>query len=176
MHDGIHKNALVPKEWKSLIKVCSQDIWGERAPQQAEKIILKRLKELKPLVEQAEVLLSNPQACLSPSIEIEKLRCSCITNLQKEFVDSLERHLVHNSPEPINQACASVLQETCDAHLRNIDGHLAVRFPQERAEMNDKLRQSLNSVDIEKHVRDLVAGVKPQPIRLPPLTLDEAIV
>jgi len=37
MHDGIHKNAHVPKNWKNLIKVCQKDVWKESAPQKAEK-------------------------------------------------------------------------------------------------------------------------------------------
>ncbi|OQW90793.1 MAG: hypothetical protein BWK78_06160 [Thiotrichaceae bacterium IS1] len=130
---------------------------------------------MKFIVEQAEALLLNPQAYLNPSIGIEKLRCSCTTKLQEKFVDSFERHLAHNNPQPIYQAGVSVIQESIDAHLRNIDGHLALKFPQERAEMNNRLHQIIKSIDIGKHVMDLVAGVKPQSTPLPPLTLDEAI-
>lgn len=175
MHDGIHKNAPVPKEWKSFIKACNQEVWKDRAPQQLEKIILKQRKELKPIVEQAEALLSNPQTCLDSSLRIEKLRCSCATKSQENLVDSLERLLIQNSQQPINEACTSVLQASLDAHLRNIDGHLALKFPQERAEMNNRLHQVIKSIDVGKHVMDLVAGVKPQPTYLPALTLDEAI-
>jgi hypothetical protein len=176
MHDGIHKNAPVIKEWKSCVKACTQEVWKNSAPQQAEKIILKQRKELKPIVEQAQVLLSNPQTCLNSSMEIEPLRyCFCTTSLQEKFIDSLERHLAHHSPQPIHQACKSVIQENLDANLRNIDGHLALKFPQKRAEINNRLHQTIKLIDIEKHVKELVAGVKPQPTRLPPLALDEAI-
>jgi len=175
MHDGIHKNAPVPKEWKSFIKACNQAVWKDSAPQKVEKIILKQRKELKPIVEQTQALLSNPQIGLNPSMEIEQLHCFCTTLWQEKFVDSLERHLAHHSLQPIHQACRSVIQESFDAHLRNIDGYLALNFPQERAETNNRLLQTIKSIDIEKHVRELVAGVKSQPTRLPPLTLDEAI-
>ncbi|OQW87091.1 MAG: hypothetical protein BWK78_09405 [Thiotrichaceae bacterium IS1] len=175
MYDGIHKNAPVSNDWKSLIKICTQEVWKDRAPRQAEKIILKPFNELKPLVKQAEALFSNPQPCLNSSMDVELLRCSCTTKLQEQLVDSLERHLARHTQQPINQACTSVLQATLDANLRNIDGYLALKRPQDRAEMNDRLRQSMNSIDIERHITDLVAGVKPQLTSLPPLTLDEVI-
>ena len=175
MHDGIHKNVPVPNDWKSLIQVCSQGVWKEHAPQKAEKIILNCCKELRPIVEQAQALLSNPQACLNSSMGIEQLRRSCDITLQKNFVDSFERNLAHNEVHPIDQACVSAIQESLDAHLRNIDGYLALHFPQLRSEMNDKLHQALKSTTIEKPIRDLVAGVELQPTRLSPVTADEVL-
>ncbi len=175
MHDGIHKNAPVAKEWKSLLKSCDQGVWKESAPLKAEKIIIKMYEELVPVVEKTQALFSNPQLFLNQSMVTGQLRRFCTTTLQNEFVDSLERHLTHNNPQPIPQACMSAIQGNLDKNLRNIDGHLALHFPQERAKTNNRLHQTIKSIAIEKHVKNLIAGIKPQPTRLSPLTLDEVI-
>ena len=182
MQDGIHKNAPVPKEWKAVVKACEFDGWEANGFKECQKLIINKLKELKPTIKTVQILLSEEQKDLYPNLKLHEIVHQQDTDqqdvyLKKDFLNALDRHLDNEETQPIFKACISALHKYREKHRRNIARYLEQKFPKDQAEMNNRLNQVEQSLDsiIVQLAKSLIDGKKLKLIPLPRITIAEAI-
>src|SRR5262249_49390660 len=143
MRDDIHRLAPVPPRWKRLIRACANDAdWSDEGPEAAKRAAVDDLRR-----------------GLSPSFLNDLAKAACVPELfARETIDRLcQRQLepftlrvaAHmkraaeqgaSTGQAIADGIAAAIRESANAQLRNTDGHLARRFPRERADMMARLR------------------------------------
>jgi hypothetical protein len=171
MRDDIHRLAPVPPHWKRLIRVCSNDAdWAEEGPPAAARVAVEDLKRG---LDQS-FLDGFARATRKPDLftreAIERLCQRQLGPFSLRMAAHMKRavQLGASSGEAITGGITSALREYIDAHLRNIDGYLARRFPRQRAEMMHRLLRSTKSIKFDALSASAASGAIPKqqrPIR-----------
>lgn len=178
MRDDIHKSAPVPPRWRSVVHACERDAdWEVRGPSSAERAVVAELTEgiTTPFRNALLAEQGRAQGLLftEPGV-IAGLRAQATSALETRIIDHLERlsSAGRFTREIVRQAISLAASERVSAFLRELEGHLVLRFPKARREMMRRLHQVVRDVRIDQHSTKLASGQRPSIERDKPRSID----